>query len=425
MNAPVKDFNTTTRSKTCDVMIIGGGPGGSATAGMLARQGLNVVLVDKDHHPRFHIGESLLPFSMPILDDLGLLDRVHEIGVVKRGAEFIDDQGSKEVVFEFRRAFFGGPKHAYQVRRSEFDKLLFDRAGELGAETLQGTTAKVTGLEDNQATIRTRDEHGIETDWTANFLIDASGRSTLVSKMLSEKTPDPRNTSAAIFGHFHGVERSQGERAGNIRIHLTNPGWMWQIPLRDGTTSIGLVAPGDYMAARDGGIDPFFRAHCARHPHIQAMIEDAELVEPLRATGNFSYRSTHAVGTCHVKVGDAYGFLDPIFSTGVHLALLSAQEASQLILQAIKDPKGHAKRLDSYEKKIRDRYTYVSWFVYNIHDPTFRQLVMNPQNILGCEEAVISLLAGDFRQDWRLRSRIALFKFFRYMLDRGQKTAAA
>ena len=107
----------------------------------------------------------------------------------------------------------------------------------------------------------------------------------------------------------------------------------------------------------------------------------------------------------------------------MHLALLSAKEASALILQAKDDPNGHARRLKAYEETIRDRYSYVSWFVYNIHDPTFRHLVMNPQNILGCEQAVISLLAGDFRQDWRLRSRIALFKFFRYMLGKGQKTA--
>ena len=402
------------RRQSCDVLVIGGGPGGSAAATLLARQGLDTVLVERDAHPRFHIGESLLPRSLPILDDLGVLGRVHETGVFKAGAEFVGEDGRSEAVFEFRRALRGGPTHAYQVLRSEFDEILFRNAAEQGVRTLEQTSASVQDLQAEGAVVRTTGPGGEVTDWQTRFLVDASGRSTLTSKLLAQKRPDPRNTSAAIFGHFHGIPAQAGARAGNIRIYLTRPGWMWQIPLRGGVTSVGLVAPGDYLRAREGGIDALFNAHVARHPHIATILSAGTPANRLQATGNFSYISTEAAGPSHVKVGDAYGFLDPIFSTGVHLALTSADEAAAAIRDALARPSRRTARLAAYDRSIRRRLSFVSWFVYMIHDPTFRHLMLHPKNVLGIEQAVISLLSGDFSSDVRLRSRIALFKLFRY-----------
>lgn len=405
-----------TASRRCDVMVIGGGPGGAATAAFLAAKGHEVVLIEKDRHPRFHIGESLLPRSLPLLDELGVHDEVRRIGVLKPGAEFISEDGSREAIFEFRRALRDGPAHAYQVRRSEFDQIIFDRAVALGVEVQQEATARVVSLDDDGASVRTEGADGEKIDWETGFLVDASGRSTLVSKMLSEKLPDPRNTSAAIFGHFRGVPRRDDERGGNIRIYLTRPGWMWQIPLRDDVTSVGFVAPGEHLQTRDGSIEAFFDAHCARHPHIAEMLASAERLGPLHATGNFSYRATAAAGARHVKVGDAYGFIDPIFSTGVHLALTSAREASIAIADILAQPSTRARRLAQYHDEIERRLKFVSWFIYQIHDPSFRKMMVNPKNILGVERAMISLLAGDFRPDFQIRWRIALFRLFRYMV---------
>lgn len=400
--------------KTCDVLVMGGGPGGSVTAALLARAGLDVVLAERERHPRFHVGESLLPHSLPVLEDLGVLDAVRQIGVHKPGAEFVNADGTGESVFLFRRALLDGPGHAYQVHRAEFDALLFQRAHDLGVTVLEATSATVRDLDANGARVATLSEDGEETDWQARFLVDASGRSTVLAKMLNQKRPDPNNTSAAIFGHFGNVPRRQGERGGNIRIHLTDPGWMWEIPLTHGTTSIGLVAPGAYMAGRSSGIEDFFRAHVERHPVIRETLSNAESLRPLNGTGNFSYRSTEATGLSHLKVGDAYGFLDPIFSTGVHLALLGARDAVAAIRAAIANPRARIQVLAEYDRQVRARMDYVSWFVYRIHDPAFRHLLLNPRDILGVERAVISLLAGDFRPDPRIRSRVALFKAIRY-----------
>ncbi|MEM7505728.1 MAG: tryptophan 7-halogenase [Pseudomonadota bacterium] len=417
---PIETQAGTVKPETCDVFILGGGPGGAATAIRLAEAGLNVVMAEKARHPRFHIGESLLPHTLPMLERLGVLDRARAIGVHKSGAEFISEDGKLNPVFNFSRALCDGPGHAYQVRRQDFDKLLFDRAAEVGAMTMEETTATILSCDDEMAVIQTDNAEGETRIFQAQFLVDASGRSTVTAKMRAEKSPDPRNTSAAIFGHFRNVPRAEGERGGNIRIHLTTPGWMWQIPLQNGITSIGMVAPGDHMAKRDCGIEEFFRAHCAKHPDISALIEGAELTGELRATGNFSYRAAQAVGPGHIKVGDAFGFIDPVFSTGVHLALNSANEAADALLAARANPGRRDALMAKYDRHIKKRLDYVSWFIYRIHDPAFREMLLNPRNILGIEQAVISLLAGDFRKDLRIRSRIWVFKLLRYAVEKRQ-----
>ncbi len=401
-----------------DVIVIGGGPGGAATAAHLARAGLDVLMVEKERHPRFHVGESLLPQSLPLIDRLGLTERLAEIGVHKPGAEFIDADTGKRAVFDFSRSISGGPPAAYQVRRADFDKLVFDRALELGATALQDTTAKVISCDATGAVVETRGPDGVRRH-AADWLIDATGRSTLMANANREKSPDPRNHSAALFGHFRGVPRAEGPEGGNIRIHLTKPGWVWQIPLPDGETSVGWVAPSDVLAARDCGVEEFFRRHAARNPTVAALLENAEHVRPMGATGNFSYRARTAGGPGHLKVGDAFGFIDPIFSTGVHLALGSAESATDLILAARRAPKERERLIARYDKGMHRRLDYVAWFIYRIHDETMRELLLNPKDVLGIERAVIALLAGDFSWDLRIRARVWIFKMIWQLAGAG------
>lgn len=400
-----------TPEQACDVFIIGGGPAGSATAIILAQAGFNVVLAERDQHPRFHIGESLLPQSLPMFERLGVLDRVRGIGVRKNAAEFVSADGETTARFEFARSLTGGPPYAFQVKREDFDKLVFERAVEVGVATYEGAEAKVLSSDEGGAVVETRHANGESMRFRAEFLIDASGRSTVMAKAHNDKSPDPRNTSAAIFGHFSGVPRGEGERAGDIEILLTNPGWMWRIPLSDGVTSIGYVAPGDQISNRSCGLNEFFADHCRRHPRAATMLANAEPMSQLQATGNFSYRSECAAAAGHFRVGDAFGFIDPIFSTGVHLALASAQEAAEAVIRA-KSKSGQARRREFqiYDKRIKARMQYVAWFIYRIQNPVLRGMLLHPRDILGIERAIIALLAGDFSGPWKIRWRVGLFK---------------
>lgn len=400
-----------------DVIVVGGGPGGSAAATYLARAGLDVALIEKEYHPRFHVGESLLPHSLPILEELGVLEKTREIGQFKPGADFISEDGSRNTVFGFGQALTPGPDHAYHVPRAAFDNLLFRQAANSGTRTFEGLSATVTACDESGVTIEAVAEGGTRSAFHADFLIDASGRSTVSAKMSGGPRPDRQTSSAAIFGHFRNVPRAPDPEGGNIRIHLTHPGWMWEIPLPDGVTSIGLVVPGEDLAKRPGSVEAFFQDRTSRNPIMAAALADAEPVGGLSTTGNFSYRvpDSHSPGV--IRVGDAFGFIDPIFSSGIHLALESARDAANAVIQIRERPLRRAKILANYDRRIRRRVGYISWFIYSIHDPAFREMLLSPKNVFNVEGAVISLLAGDFRPDIRLRWRVALFKMLRKVVE--------
>lgn len=401
----------------CDVIVIGGGPGGSATAKFLADANIDVVLIERERHPRFHVGESLLPHSLPILEELGALERVKEIGVFKPGAEFISQDGERHAVFDFGRALTPGPDHAYQVPRAKFDEILFDCARNAGVRAFDEMTAVIDSCDESGVVVTGRLKDGTTRRFKADFLVDASGRSTLSARMRGEERPDRHTSSAAIFGHFTGVERLSGPTGGNIRIHLSDPGWIWQIPLPNDVTSIGLVVPGEDLAQREGSVDEFYHSRMSRNPAMTQAMRNARPIGALSTTGNFSYRATSSYAPGLIRVGDAYGFIDPIFSSGIHLALEGSRDAATAVISIRQKPKQRARILASYDSRIRRRIGRISWFIYSIQNPAFREMLLNPKDFFGVERAVISLLAGDLRPDIRLKSRLLLFKVLRKVVE--------
>ena len=234
-NQPIDPDNI---DSVCDVLIIGGGPAGSTAAALLAEKGHHVTLLEKERHPRFHIGESLLPANLPLLDRLGVLQEVQACSLQKWGAEFVSPRHNHAQSFEFADAWDKSMPYAFQVRRSEFDQILIRNAERKGAEVIEGCRVRdLDFLADGQgALLRAEHDDDHSQTWRARFVVDASGRDTFLGNRLRIKERNPKHNSCAVYGHFRSVRRHQGQREGHITIFWFEHGWFWFIPLADGAT---------------------------------------------------------------------------------------------------------------------------------------------------------------------------------------------
>ncbi|MDZ7663097.1 NAD(P)/FAD-dependent oxidoreductase [Thiohalophilus sp.] len=407
------------RINRCQVVVIGGGPAGSTVAARLAQKGRDVVLLEKDHHPRFHIGESLLPMNLPLFKELGLDEAVQDIGVMKYGAEFnIPEAPDKPRTYYFDRALnTDTPPHAYEVRRSEFDHLLLKNCARLGARVCEGM--KVTHVELNTGNTRrvtVQNDDGNLHYYDTEFVVDASGRDTFLSRRLNLKSRNPEHNSAAIFGHFKGVTRRPGRDAGNISIYWFTHGWFWMIPLRDDTVSVGAVCFPEYLKQRQCPPEEFLWQTLALCPPALERMKHAHCVGEVNATGNFSYMSGKAHGPGFLLVGDAFTFVDPVFSSGVYIAMSSAFRAADAVDRCLAQPTKASRILDAYERDIRRAVKRFSWMIYRFNSPAMRQLFMAPRNLLKMEQAVISLLAGDVYRTTRVQWALMAFKSIYYFV---------
>ncbi|GAB2537366.1 NAD(P)/FAD-dependent oxidoreductase [Rhodanobacter koreensis] len=396
----------------CDVAVIGGGPGGSTAAALLARRGYKVIALEKARHPRFHIGESLLPMNLPVFERLGVLDKVRALGVFKPGADFEADNERGYNTYAFARAIGQSPPHAYQVWRQDFDQMLYEHARECGADAREGhevIRVEQRGPRETWLDVKTDDgrSYGIE----ARYVVDASGRDALLSTRNKLRRKNDQHQSAAIFGHFRGADYRPGEDAGNISIYSFDHGWMWMIPLPDGVMSVGAVCRPDYLKQRKGRTVEFLLDTLKLNPALWRRVQHAELIgNEVRVTGNYSYDSTQMGGPGWVLVGDAFAFLDPVFSSGVYLAMSGAEQAVAVVDQALRKPKREMTLLRKLEKRQRAGMARFSFFIYRFNGPVMQQMFRQPRNTWQLEQGVISMLAGDLFDTPKVLWRLQLFK---------------
>jgi flavin-dependent dehydrogenase len=404
----------------CDVLVVGGGPAGSTIAALLAEAGRAVVVIEKAHHPRFHIGESLLPANAALFDRLGVRERVEAIGMTKYGVEFVSPDHEHCQFLEFGEAMDKSMPYAWQVRRSELDELLFRNAAAKGARTFEGQRVREVAFDAEGATAEVELEDGTRRSWRARFVVDASGRDTLLANQLRCKEKNKRHNSSALYGHFSGAERLPGRLEGNITIVWFEHGWFWFIPLADGTTSVGAVCWPYYLKSRQKPLPEFFADTIALSPALAARLANAALVDGrVYATGNYSYASAQSSGARFVLIGDAYAFVDPVFSSGVYLAMQSAFDGARVV-EAMLDgrPDAGALRRD-FDRRVEHGPREFSWFIFRVTNPTMREFFMSPQNPFRVKEALVSLLAGDIHGKTPIWPSIRMLKAIYYLVSFG------
>jgi flavin-dependent dehydrogenase len=401
--------------RRCDVFVIGGGPAGATIAALLAGRGFDVVIAEKDRHPRFHIGESLLPMNLPLFDRLGVHEEIARIGMVKRAAELNSPQHDAPVSLDFARAWDKRFPYANQVRRSEFDQILFEHCVRRGATGLQDCRVTDVELGAQAVRIATRQRDGQVAHYDAGFLVDASGRDTFLAGKLGLKQRNPRHASAALFGHFRDAQRLPGEAEGNISLFWFDHGWFWLIPLRDGTTSVGAVCWPHYLKTRKSDPTRFFLDTIALCPPLARRLAQAQLVGPATATGNYSYLGSRMSGDRHILIGDAFAFVDPVFSSGVLLAMNSAFLGADVVEAALHGRADAARLRRRFEREVRFGLRQFSWFIYRMTSPAMRKLFMAPRNYLRMQEALLSLLAGDLFSGTPIHWSLRAFKAVYYL----------
>jgi flavin-dependent dehydrogenase len=392
-----------------DVAIVGGGPGGASTAGFLAERGLDVALFEREVFPRFHVGESLMPATMLLLQELGVRHEIDAHGFqLKYGAAFIDEENGKTQTFYFLPGQ-KWPNYTYQVPRAEFDTILLEHARKRGAAVHQPATVESAVFDADGVTVTARGE-GEPIRVRAKVLVDASGRDGFMASRHGERRRIPNLGKVALFAHYRGARRAPGLEEGNIRIYAFKDGWCWWIPLAHDLTSVGAVCHARTVRAWPGDVDGLLDSMIARSPGVSAALAGAVRTTPVHSTANFAYYNSPVIADRFVAVGDAIAFVDPIFSGGVYIALRTGQLAADAIAAAFAARDFRRARFADYERRVRRGLDPLFKFIHKYYEPAFFHLFMHPRDALGMYVAVLNVLSGGnwIRMPWRVRLSLRL-----------------
>lgn len=401
-----------------DVAIIGGGPGGSTAATLLAKHGRRVLVCERDKFPRFHIGESLLPFSMAAFRRLGIQEKLSRAGFIEKfGGEMTDAGGTKAVKFYFKDGFRSKTDRSWQVTRAEFDKVLLDHAAENGAEVCEETAVEAVDFHQEGVTLRINTRGRNAREVRAKYLIDASGRQSFLGTKLGLKKNYQHLQKLSLFAHYDGVAWEPPPDGTLTRMIRALHAWFWVIPLNNGKTSIGIVMDAaDFKRAKLSPQDFFDRA-IAEQPVITDRIGHGRRVSEVQVAADFSYRMQKLYGERWLLAGDAAGFIDPVFSSGVFLAVLAGERAADVLHEVIDRPARRKKLFRGYEKLLNRAMDIYLRFVDAWYSKEFIEVFLHPQDRFQIPPAVNSVLGGNIGESFAIRWRMEIF----YLIVRLQK----
>ncbi len=402
--------------ETWDVIIIGGGPAGSTAATTLAQAGRRVIVLEKAKFPRFHIGESLLPYNREIFDQLGVWDKIAAAGFMKkRGAQFVMGNGSRANRLDFSKGSFTEFSESIQVERARFDDILLHHSRENGAQVCEESTVLEHRVEASRVVIRYRAADGSEREITAPYLIDASGLTNFTASREKLRDYYPNHRKIALFSHFSRVQMPTGEEAGDIIIVRRENSWCWLIPLGPDKTSVGLVIDAADFKALGKEPQQVFDEAVAATPAVCERFSNAEMSEPLHVMTDFSYKNQTLASPRVIRVGDSSGFIDPMFSSGVLLAMTSARQGALSIHGALATGKALTAGMKRYEKDNRRRIAIYWEFIENFYQLHFTQLFFQPYNKWRIVCSVNAVLAGRTELPLAVRWRLRFFFFLAWL----------
>ena len=336
------------------VAVIGGGPAGTTVATLVAQQGYRVELFEREHFPRYHIGESLIPETYWVLKRLGMLDKMKSSRFVpKHSVQFVNAHGRLSAPFYFYDNKPHECSQTWQVRRSEFDVMMLDNAREHGVAVHEGTRVLDVLFEGDRAVgLQIAGEDGVARDIHADVVVDASGQSSMLINRFKLRVPDPQLNKGAIWTYFEGAYRDTGKDEGaTIVLSLADKqGWFWYIPMHDNVVSVGVVADFNYLFKGRESHEATYAQEMEKCPAVKERIAKGRQVAPVKATKDYTYRASRAAGDGWVLVGDAFGFLDPLYSSGVLLALKSGELASDAIVEGLQKGDTSRAQLGKWEE---------------------------------------------------------------------------
>jgi flavin-dependent dehydrogenase len=394
-----------------DLLVIGGGPGGSTAAAFARLKGMSVCLAERDEFPRFHIGESLLPIGNAVLKATGAWPKVEAAGFVRKlGAEFMLADGSEPKAIVFAEGYVPGLESTFQVERARFDAILLDHARSLKADVRTGVTVRELVPSADFVTATLAPRSGPPTSLRARWVIDAGGRENLYGSPQKKSFDPPAFPKrAAVYSHFEGVLRAEGPRGGNIIIVRIHDGWFWIIPISADRASVGLVTSIETLQA-GGNPEAVFNATVAGSARLRALMEHARPVAPFRVTADYSYVRKEFASPRVVLIGDAAAFYDPIFSSGVYIATHSAQAAVEMIARA--HSAGRPLSESERRRYTRDLKSHCAAFrklieIFYDNDSFAVFMTQKPPLDLNC--GLVSIVAGHVLLTWPLWWRFQVF----------------